>query len=233
MSTLLNRGYGSVVVHQGRASLGRVLANLGSTLLEVACGDADLVEQIRNVVIHDPLDDSPLPRQALVLGVGLQRASDIAALVTDLGDQGAAGLVVRSPVVVDDTVRAAVTATGVPVLGLTSRASWSQLTALLRAQIAEGDVGVSHAGTLGVMPSGDLSALANAISTLRGAPITIEDRSSRVLAFSEGQDDADPVRVETILGRQVPDRCARLLGERGRSRDIHRSRTPVHIDPMP
>ncbi|NYI77663.1 helix-turn-helix domain-containing protein [Nocardioides panzhihuensis] len=221
------------MIHQGRASLGRVLDNLGSTLLEVACGDADLVEEIRNVVIHDPLDGSPPPRQALVLGVGLQHPADIATLVTDLGDHGAAGLVVRSPVVVDDAVRAAVSATGVPVLGLTSRASWSQLTALLRAQIAEGDVGVSEAETLGGMPSGDLFALANAISTLLDAPITIEDRSSRVLAFSEGQDDADPVRVETILGRQVPDRFARLLEERGVSRDIQRSRTPVHIDPMP
>ncbi|WGY00417.1 helix-turn-helix domain-containing protein [Nocardioides sp. QY071] len=221
------------MVHQGRASLGRVLDNLGSTLLEVACGDADVVEQIRNVVIHDPLDDSPLPRQALVLGVGLQRPAEIAALVTELGDQGAAGLVVRSPVVVEDTVRAAVAATGVPVLGLTSRASWSQLTALLRAQIAEGDVGVSHAETLGGMPSGDLFALANAISTLLDAPITIEDRSSRVLAFSEGQDESDPVRVETILGRQVPDRFARLLEERGVFREIQRSRTPVPIDPMP
>jgi len=230
---MTNPGYGSNVVHQGRASLGRVLDNLGSTLLEVVCGDADLWEQIRNVVIHDQLDDSPLPRQALVLGVGLQHPDDIAALLTDLGDQGAAGLVVRSPVVVDDAVRAAVAAADVPVLGLAPGASWSQVTALLRAQITERDVGATSDETLGRMPAGDLFALANAISTLLDAPITIEDRSSRVLAFSEGMDETDPVRVETILGRQVPHRFARLLEERGIYRDIHRSRTPVHIDPMP
>jgi hypothetical protein len=81
------------------------------------------------------------------------------------------------------------------------------------------------------MPSGDLFALANAIGALIDAPVTIEDRSSRVLAFSGRQDEADPSRVETVLGRQVPERYSRLLVERGVFRELYRSDRPVYIPP--
>ena len=69
-------------------------------------------------------------------------------------------------------------------------------------------------------PSGDLFAVANAVASLLDAPITIEDRNSRVLAFSGRQDEADPSRVETILGRQVPERYSRILNERGVFREL-------------
>jgi DNA-binding PucR family transcriptional regulator len=99
--------------------------------------------------------------------------------------------------------------------------------------LAEGDVGVAEEEELGGLPSGDLFAVANAIASLLDAPITIEDRSSRVLAFSGRQDEADPSRVETILGRQVPERYARILNERGVFRELHRSDQPVFISPAP
>jgi hypothetical protein len=73
--------------------------------------------------------------------------------------------------------------------------------------------------------------VANAVAALIDAPVTIEDRSSRVLAFSGRQDEADPSRVETILGRQVPERYSRLLTERGVFRDLYRSDQPVYVEP--
>ena len=87
------------------------------------------------------------------------------------------------------------------------------------------------AETLGGIPSGDLFSVANAVAALIDAPVTIEDRSSRVLAFSGRQDQADRSRVETILGRQVPERYSRLLVERGVFRELYRSDQPVHIEP--
>jgi len=102
---------------------------------------------------------------------------------------------------------------------------------MLRSMLAEGDVQVADEETLGGLPSGDLFAVANAIASLLDAPITIEDRSSRVLAFSGRQDEADPSRVETILGRQVPERYSRLLNERGVFRELHRTDEPVFISP--
>jgi hypothetical protein len=103
---------------------------------------------------------------------------------------------------------------------------------MLRSLIAEGDVGEQGATTLGGMPSGDLFALANAIATLLNAPVTIEDRNSRVVAFSGRQHEADPARIETVLGRQVPERFARQLEERGVFQELYRSQDPIDVGPV-
>ncbi|MEV8378094.1 helix-turn-helix domain-containing protein [Kribbella sp. NPDC056861] len=221
------------MTNRPRASLGRVLDDLGATLLELVHGDPDQPLELGGVVTHDPLDEPVLPRHALVLGVGLQEPTLIAWVLRDLGRQQAAGLVVRSPIAPDPAITEAVAESGVALLGLTRGASWDQLAVLLRSLLAEGDVGVAEPETLGGMPSGDLFALANAAAALLDAPITIEDRSSRVLAFSGRQDEADIARVETVLGRQVPERYSRLLHERGVFRDLYRSDRPVHIPPLP
>jgi hypothetical protein len=217
-------------------SLHRVLDDLGVTLLELVCAPpaaATADDEIAGVAIHDPLDEPVLPRRALVLGVGVHAPPDIAALLESLGGHEAAGLVLRSPVTCDESVAAAVESSGVPLLGLTRGASWTQLAALLRSLLAEGDVGDDGAETLGGIPSGDLFSVANAVAALIDAPVTIEDRSSRVLAFSGRQDEADRSRVETILGRQVPARYSRLLTERGVFRELYRSDQPVYIEPPP
>jgi PucR-like helix-turn-helix protein/diguanylate cyclase with GGDEF domain len=213
-------------------SLHRVLDDLGATLLELVCAPSGPAsDEIGGVAIHDPVDEPALPRRALVLGVGVQAPSDTASLLVSLGKHDAAGLVLRSPVTVDEAVAAAVASSGVALLALTRGASWTQLAALLRSLLAEGDVGDDGAETLGGIPSGDLFSVANAVAALIDAPVTIEDRSSRVLAFSGRQDEADRSRVETILGRQVPERYSRLLVERGVFRELYRSDQPVYIEP--
>jgi hypothetical protein len=217
-------------------SLHRVLDDLGATLLELVCAPSPAgavagADEIGGVAIHDPIDEPVMPRRALVLGVGVHAPVDIAALLGSLGKHEAAGLVLRSPVTADPAVRAAVESSGVPLLALTRGASWTQLAALLRSLLAEGDVGDDGPETLGGIPSGDLFSVANAVAALIDAPVTIEDRSSRVLAFSGRQDEADRSRVETILGRQVPERYSRLLAERGVFRELYRSDQPVYIEP--
>ena len=216
-----------------RASLGRVLDDLGATLLDLVEGDPEAVDEIGGVVIHDPVDAPVLPHKALVLGVGLDDPEQVAALLGELGRADAAALVVRAPVPMTPAVRAAAQASGVALLGLSRGAPWAHLAAMLRSLLAEGDVGAGEEQSLGGLPSGDLFAVANAIASLLDAPITIEDRSSRVLAFSGRQDEADPSRVETILGRQVPERYSRILTERGVFRELLRSDRPVFISPIP
>jgi hypothetical protein len=216
-----------------RASLRRVLEDLGTTLLDLVCGDPDRAEELGGVVIHDPLDEPAPPPHALVLGVGVQEPGEIVRLLDDLGAYRAAGLVVRAPVTATDEVTAAARRSGVALLGLTRGASWAQLAAMVRSLIAEGDVGEDGPETLGGLLSGDLFALANAVAALLDAPITIEDRNSRVLAFSGRQDEADSSRVETILGRQVPGRFTRILEDRGVFQAMYRSDQPVYVEPVP
>ncbi|GAB2813898.1 PucR family transcriptional regulator [Lentzea nigeriaca] len=211
-----------------RTGLGRVLDDLGTTLIDLVRGDPGRAADIGGVVILDPYDDQVLPPSALVLGVGVR---DPAELLDRLGEAGAAALVVRGPVDVTDEIAAAVDRSGVALLGLAPGASWTQLAAMLRSLLAEGEVDPSE--TLGGVPAGDLFALANAVASLIAAPVTIEDRSSRVLAFSGHQDEADQSRVETILGRQVPARYSQMLEARGVFQQLYRSDQPVYIEGLP
>ena len=229
--------YGGIVHHgssaRPRASLARVVDDLGATLLELAHGDPDRPGEISAVVFHDPLDQPVLPPHALVLGVGVDAPGPVAALLRTLGHQNAAALVLRAPVPLTDEVRAAADEAAVAVLGLRRGAPWGHLSEMLRSLLTRGPGAEStEEESLGGLPAGDLFAVANAIAALLDAPITIEDRNSRVLAFSGHQDEADPSRVETILGRQVPERYARVLHERGVFRDLLRGDQPVFITPI-
>ncbi|MEV4804724.1 helix-turn-helix domain-containing protein [Nonomuraea sp. NPDC049421] len=206
-----------------RASLGRILDDLGTTVLDVAASPGDLDAEVTGVHIYDPLDELIVPEGAMVLAVGVQGAADVCALLARVPH--AAGVVVKLPVDVDERVRAAVLETGVAVLGLTRAASWAQVAALVRSLLAEGDLAEPGEGA-----HGDLFALANAVCALLDAPVTIEDRSSRVLAFSGRQEEADQGRVETVLGRQVPERYLRLLDEQGAFKRLYQSREPVYIE---
>lgn len=209
-----------------RTGLARVLDDLGTTLIDLVRGDAGRAGDIGGVVIDDPHDDQVLPPCALVLGVGLHEPGHIADRLGDLGERGAAALVVRGPVAVTDEITAAADRSGVALLGLTPGASWTQLAALLRSLLAEGEVADSD--TLG-----DLFALANAVASLISAPVTIEDRNSRVLAFSGRQEEADASRVQTILGRQVPARYSQLMEARGVFRQLYRGDQPVYVEGLP
>jgi hypothetical protein len=214
-----------------RTSLDRVLADLGTTLLDLAAGDPHAAGAVSGVTIYDRYDDTLMPPGSIVLGVGVRDPAETAALLDEIGRAAAAALIVRAPAVVDDAVRAAVGRSKVVLLGLAHGASWTQVAALLRSMLAEGQVDGAGPEALGGVPAGDLFALASAVSALVDAPLTIEDTSSRVLAFSGLQESGDQSRVETILGRQVPPRYTALLEERGVFREVYRSDRPVFVDP--
>ncbi|MBM0126287.1 helix-turn-helix domain-containing protein [Pimelobacter simplex] len=225
-----------------RAGLARVVEELGSTLLEVVCGEVQRPEEIGGVVIDDPLDEPELPEHALVLGIGVHEPAAIIDAVERLGAQGAIGLVVRAPVEVTDELAAAARRTGVTVLALARGAAWTHLAGMIRTLTSDGPqldpepLGRTGAGLRQVVgyQSGldDLFAVANAIAALVDAPVTIEDRSSRLLAFSSRQEDADTWRVQTILRRQVPEEYTRQLEEQGVFQEIYRSHRPVWVPPL-
>ncbi|MGX7681558.1 helix-turn-helix domain-containing protein [Jatrophihabitans sp. DSM 45814] len=215
-----------------RASLRRLLDDLGSILLELVHGEADPDIEISGVVIHDPLDEPELARGALVLGVGVDGDAATTQLLEAIGRQGAAALVLRAPVSTSQSVAQAAERSGVPVVSLTRGASWVQLASMARSALVDEAPADVDAETLGGIPSGDLFALANAITALVDAPITIEDRNSRVLAYSGRQDEADQGRIETVLGRHVPERFTQMQASLGVFRDLYRSDTPIWQDPL-
>jgi len=213
------------------ATLADLLSHLGGTLLSLVAGAAD-DRPVEAVMIHDPLDEEIVPPHAVVLAVGVSGSDGVVQLLESLSGLQVSAVVVRAPVDAGAAVQRAVADAGASLLELTHGATWTQIASLVGTVIGEGQL--SWAGADSALPdgapNGDLFAVANAVSALIDAPVTIEDRSSRVLAFSSGQDAADASRVETVLGRQVPAAYRDKLERLGVFRRMFREGGPVFVD---
>lgn len=209
-------------------TLERVLDDLGTTLLEPLTVIDDPHQSVTGVVAFDPHDDQVIPAGAIVLGIGLSDASDIQRCLASLAAAGARVLIVRGPGELMDFLSSAAHGFGITVFTLVPGASWTQLSNLINSLLVD-PRGVDDTETIDGLPGGDLFAVANAIGSLLGAPVTIEDRNSRVLAFSSGQDAADGPRIETILDRQVPIEYTRRLQSAGFFTKLYSSTDPVAI----
>lgn len=183
-----------------------------------------------DIVIWDAVDEPSVSSGDLVLAVGVRDEDEIASLLGRLARHRVAGVVVKlgSPpsTPLRDGLRRAAEESGTPLLQLTSGASWEQIVVLVRSLLVSGAPDGSTSATGAVH---DLFELAEVVSAVLDAPITIEDRSSRVLAFSGRQSGVDEARSETILGRHVPERYTRLLEERGVFRRLLTDSGPVHV----
>lgn len=74
-----------------------------------------------------------------------------------------------------------------------------------------------------------LQDLVDEVSALLEAPVTLEDRRFRLLAFGVHDEDADSVRVETVLGRGAGPRTREWFESFG----IARAHGPVRVPPDP
>ncbi|MGW4031754.1 PucR family transcriptional regulator [Streptomyces sp. NPDC004838] len=214
-----------------RPGLGAVIDDLGSTLLRVIAGPAASHQPVGSLSIYDPADGVEVAAGGLLLGVGVTDRRTVSALLGELRGYSAAALLLKAPVPLDEKTRHEADAAGVSVIEVSRGVPWEQLIVLLRTLLNPPEPG-DGLDELAGHPVGDLFQLANAVSGLLDAPITIEDRSSRVLAFSGGQENTDEGRVRTLLGRRVPDNYQRVLTERGVFRELYRSREPVYFPPF-
>ncbi|MEV4088583.1 PucR family transcriptional regulator, partial [Nonomuraea fuscirosea] len=112
---------------------------------------------------------------------------------------------------------------GVAVLLADPAVSWSQLAGMVYGLVLESRETASGRGPT------DLFALADNLADVVGGAVTIEDRHSRVLAYSRSQEGGDPARLETILGRRVPDRLRELLQRRGVFAHLAATDEPVFV----
>jgi PucR C-terminal helix-turn-helix domain/GGDEF-like domain len=219
-------------VSQGRATgtVARLVEDAGHTLLRPV-NDASLLEnRVDGIVIYDPTGQGDWPTRPLILAVGVSEPAGLLDLIAVARRRGPGAVVVRAEAV-DDGARRAADDAGVPLLSLGSEASWMQLATTLAPLIAEQRPPASVPRPLSGVPSGDLFALANAIAEILDAPVTVEDRDSRVLAFSIRQEEADPSRVGAILNRQVTPWATQDLRERGVFRELYRTDQPLFVEP--
>jgi hypothetical protein len=113
---------------------------------------------------------------------------------------------------------------GVAVTVVDPAVTWSELAAIIYGLMMEGRETESGRGPT------DLSALADSLAEAIGGAVIIEDRLSRVLAYSRRHQNADPARVATILERQAPEQMRAFFDARGVYTHLAASDEPMFVD---
>lgn len=203
--------------------LGRLITILGVYGTHVVGERPTEDTMIRSVAMHDPAGERPDEGDVL-LAVGVSettRAVDLAS------EAGASAVVVRTGER-EDPPRSAVESArelGIVLLTVDPAVTWSQVAGIVYGMVLEG--GETEAGR---GPS-DMPALADTIAERVGGPITVEDARSRVLAYSAKQTSVDRARLDTILGRRVPESLQRHLEATGVAAHLAGSDAPVFVPP--
>ncbi|MBP2473561.1 DNA-binding PucR family transcriptional regulator [Crossiella equi] len=193
-----------------------VLSGLGTRLGSAPRGrDVEL----RGLALHDPTEPHPCSPTDVLLGIGTGSVTAAARLVRSTA---AAVVIVHGPPELDDRVLAASKSSGAAVLVVDAAVPWSHLAGLIHTLVLSGQ------GPSRDVP-GDLFAVADAIAAVVGGPVTIEDLQSRVLAYSNRQEDVDAARVQTILGRRVPPDVLKALADYGVFKHLANSDEPLLV----
>ncbi|WP_433272205.1 PucR family transcriptional regulator [Actinosynnema sp. CS-041913] len=185
--------------------LDRLVNVLGGYGVRLACCPVSRSAELRSVVMREATDARAVGGDVF-LAVG---AESVVQAVEWAAAARAAVVLVHGDAGVEREAAAVGEAAGVAVMVVDPAVSWSQLAGVVYGLVLEGRETESGRGPT------DLFALADSLAGAVGGAVTIEDRLSRVLAYSSSQQGADPARLATILGRQAPDRLRELFEERG------------------
>ncbi len=189
--------------------------------MDLVCAPKGLEIGVGEAIIHDPATPPELEAGAIVLGVGVMprggASQDAVELLRRAGAAGAAAVALKlwgdTERYEPDALRQAAERAGVALLAVPTEMTWSQAHSLVRTALAS--VALPDEADATTFPLGDLFALANAVAAMVGGAVTIEDRQSRVLAYSSQSEGVDEPRRQTILGRRVPDEWLQRLEDAG------------------
>ncbi|MFE7742614.1 PucR family transcriptional regulator [Nocardia sp. NPDC057455] len=166
--------------------LANVLSGYG---IRLRLGAVPRSVELRSVVIHGA-DQDPTEVGDVLLGIGARSVSEVVDWAVSAR---AVVALVREGAETDEPENE-----GVAVLVVDPAVAWSELAAVVYGLVLEGRETEAGRGPT------DLFALADSLADAVGGAVTIEDRRSRVLAYSRPQQNLDPARVETILDREMP-----------------------------
>ncbi|MEU5692765.1 helix-turn-helix domain-containing protein [Actinosynnema sp. NPDC020468] len=197
-------------------ALDRLVDVLGGLGTHLSCAPRGRDVELRGVALHDPVERTAAAPDDVLLGLGVPSAAAAARLVAGTS---AAAVVLHGHPPLDERISAAAKRSGAAVLLVDPGVPWGQLANVAQTLV----LGGQREG------SGDLFAVADAIAAVVGGPVTIEDQQSRVLAYSYRQQGVDPVRVETILGRRVPEEARRALDSYGVFTHLARTDEPLFV----
>lgn len=208
-------------------TVGRLFDRLGYTLLRPVGDTFDPAAEALSVCLYDHNDATAIDPRSIVLGLGVRSIAEAVELIEHAARAEATALIVRESFAQDDQVVDCANTMGVVLLNLVRGASWMQVAEILTAALGVDSL-LPAEGLFGDADS-DLFDLANSIALIVGGPVTIEDLSSRIIAYSADQDQGDRARQETVLGRSVPQGYSIQLLEQGVFRRLYASASPIFM----
>ena len=197
-------------------TLDRLVNVLGSYGVRLSFCPIPRSTELRSVVMHEITDDRTVVGDVL-LGIG---ARSVKEAVRWAASAHAVVVLIRGG---DDDTAFDGEDEGVAVMEVEPAVSWSELAAIIYGLVLEGRETESGRGPT------DLFALADSLAEAAGGAVTIEDKLSRLLAYSKLQQHADPARVETIVGRQAPKNLRALFEARGVFAHLAASDDPLFV----
>ena len=197
-------------------TLDRLVNVLGSYGVRLRFCPIPRSTELRSVVMHELTEDRTVVGDVL-LGIG---ARSVKEAVRWAASARAVVVLIRGG---DDDTAFSGAAEGVAVMVVDPAMSWSELAAVIYGLVLEGRETESGRGPT------DLFALADSLAEATGGAVIIEDRLSRVLAYSRRQQHADPARVATIVERQAPEQLRAFFDARGVYTHLAASDEPLFV----
>ncbi|WP_327066667.1 helix-turn-helix domain-containing protein [Kitasatospora sp. NBC_01250] len=215
--------------------LRQLLMSLGEPLVELQAAPAGLDVLVQDVAILDPEDPATANPGELILAIGARGRAALPALRAAGRARAAAVAVKLDAPGQADALREAATEAGVALLSVRRETRWEHLDALARAVIGGPDAPESAENPSSGSGTGDLFSLAQTTAVLTGGIVSIEDTSSRVLAYSRSadSDEVDDLRRLSILGWQGPEPYLSKLREWGIFQHLRTSDTVIAVEPHP
>ena len=202
-----------------RLTARQLVADIGPALLRMAHDGAYSERPLSEVVLYAPGAPEPAGPEAIVLGVGVRTAAELAALSESLHDSGAGVMVVKAP------LAQGVHLGRLTVVEVNAEAAWMHVASTIREQLLD----YARASVRSDGFNSELFSIANAIYAEFNAPVTIEDRFSALVAWSAGQERSDAERIDTILGRAVQQETLVEQRQRGEFELLHASDVPLFM----
>ncbi|MEV0338945.1 helix-turn-helix domain-containing protein [Nocardia sp. NPDC050713] len=197
-------------------TLDRLANILGGYGVRLRLGSVPRSTPLRSVVIHGADEDTAEVGDVL-LGIGARSVSEVVDWAVSAR---AVVALVRGGAETEDEPRVE----GVAVMVISREVAWSEVAAVVYGLVLEGRETEAGRGPT------DLFALADNLADAVEGAVTIEDRQSRVLAYSRGpQQHLDPAWVETILGREMPPWLRALLDAHGVFAHLAASVEPLFV----
>ena len=197
-------------------TLDRLVNVLGSYGVRLRFCPIPRSTELRSVILHEVTEDRTVIGDVL-LGIGARSVKEAVRWAAS-----AHAVVVLTRAGDDDTTFGGADE-GVAVMVVDPAVTWSELAAVVYGLVMEGRETESGRGPT------DLFALADSLAEAAGGAVIIEDRLSRVLAYSRLHQHADPARVATILERQAPERLREFFEARGVYAHMAASDEPLFV----